>query len=93
MEALDDQASRLARILQGLRRIESMLDRQYLGLMLHLPDVPEELRKARTASANDRHLSWRRAVEQLIRAGGPILDESHDNARKRDSGRQSAADD
>jgi hypothetical protein len=41
-----------------------MIDRQYLGVMLHLAEVPEELRKARTASANDRHISWRRSVER-----------------------------
>ena len=58
---MDSHASRLGGLMHAMTRLESMIDRHYLGVMLHLPEVPEELRKARTASANDRHLSWRRA--------------------------------
>ncbi len=46
-----------------------MLDRQYIGLMLYLPDVADELHDARAKAALRRYEAWRRAVEQLLDGG------------------------
>jgi hypothetical protein len=53
--------------------LASMIDQVYLGVMLHSPDVPEELRKERVRRGNDRHAAWRESVATLVREGGPKL--------------------
>ena len=58
--------------LQGVL-LASMIDQVYLGLMLHFPDVPDELRKERVRRANDRHAAWRESVASLAREGGPKI--------------------
>jgi hypothetical protein len=43
-----------------------MVDRQYVGLMLQLPDVGVDEEQQRSASASRRYHAWRRAVEKLL---------------------------
>jgi pyruvate/2-oxoglutarate dehydrogenase complex dihydrolipoamide acyltransferase (E2) component len=42
------------------------VDRQYVGLMLQLPDVGADEEQKRSASASRRYHAWRRAVEKLL---------------------------
>ncbi len=56
---------RLDRIERDLARIEAMIDRFYLGVMLHLDDVPEQLRPARLKRAAERHRAWLEVVERV----------------------------
>ena len=58
------QLERLDRIARDLSRVEAMVDRFYLGVMLHLEDVPEPLRPARLQRAAERHRAWREVVER-----------------------------
>jgi len=51
---------------EQLRRLEAMVDRQYVGLMLQLPDVGADEEQKRSASASRRYHAWRRAVEKLL---------------------------
>ena len=51
------------------RRLEAMLDRQYVGLMLYLPDVADELHDDQAKVALRRYEAWRRAVEKLLDGG------------------------
>jgi hypothetical protein len=43
-----------------------MVDRQYVGLMLQLPDVGADEEQKRSARASRRYHAWRRAVEKLL---------------------------
>ena len=60
------QASEIARLREALRRLECMLDRHYLGMMLHLPEIPKELWDERSASASRRQRAWLREVEAAL---------------------------
>lgn len=70
------QAAALSDLGERLRRLEWMIDRHYLGLMLHLPDVAEDLRDERSSSAIARHRAWKREVDQ-----GPSVREAFPKAR------------
>jgi hypothetical protein len=59
---LGAQVERVDRLAQALSRLEVMIDCFYLGVMLHLEDVPEQLRPARLQRAADRHRAWREMV-------------------------------
>lgn len=52
--------------------ITAMLDRLYLGLMQHLPEVPAEKKTEALSSANRRYQNWHEAVEQLVINGNMI---------------------
>ncbi len=60
------QMKRLDRIDRDLARIDAMIDRFYLGVMLHLDDVPGELRPVRLKRAAERHDAWREVVERMV---------------------------
>ena len=49
--------------------LEAMLDRQYVGLMLYLPDVADEFHDDQAKVALRRYEAWRRAVEKLLDGG------------------------
>jgi hypothetical protein len=49
-----------------LRRLEAMADRQYVSLMLYLPDLSDVELEERSASVNRRYEAWRRAVDRLL---------------------------
>lgn len=62
------QLERLDRIERHLARLDAMVDRFYLGVMLHLEDVPEQLRAGRLKRASERHRAWIEVVAQMIAA-------------------------
>jgi len=49
-----------------LRRVEMMVDRQQVSLMLYLPDIPKEEEQARVPSAERRHKAWRNVVDKWV---------------------------
>ena len=63
---LDRHLAEVAALGDAVRRLEAMLDRQYVGLMLYLPDVADELHDAQAKVAHRRYEAWRRAVEKLL---------------------------
>lgn len=63
---LSRQLDEICRLSDQIRRLEAMTDRQYISLMLYLPDVTPEDGEARLASANRRYETWRRAVDGLL---------------------------
>jgi bacterioferritin (cytochrome b1) len=50
--------------------LTAMLDRAYLGMMLHLPEVPAELAEGAVASANRRHAKWIKTIEKMLAEEG-----------------------
>ena len=62
------QMERLDRIERDLARLEAMVDRFYLGVMLHLEDVPEQLRAGRLKRASERHRAWLEVVARIVAA-------------------------
>ena len=63
---LSRQLDEIRSLGERLRRLEAMTDRQYVSLMLYLPDVSEGDAEERSASANRRYQAWRRAVDKLL---------------------------
>lgn len=69
------QAERLDRLAADVARLQAMIDRFYLGVMLHLEDVPEPLRPARLKRASERHRAWLEMVERVATSSsGPTSD-------------------
>ena len=66
---LDRHLAEVGAIGDAVRRLEAMLDRQYVGLMLYLPDVADELHDDQAKVALRRYEAWRRAVEKLLDGG------------------------
>jgi hypothetical protein len=66
---LDRHLAEVAALGDAVRRLEAMLDRQYVGLMLYLPDVADELHDDQAKAALRRYEAWRRAVEKLLDGG------------------------
>ena len=66
---LDRHLVEVAALGDAVRRLEAMLDRQYVGLMLYLPDVADELHDDQAKVALRRYEAWRRAVEKLLDGG------------------------
>lgn len=46
--------------------LTAIIDRLYLGIMIHVPEVPSELADGAVASANKRHEKWLKATEKTI---------------------------
>lgn len=61
---------RLSNQQEQLYILTAMLDRFYMGVMQHLPEVPEEIAEGAVASASRRHVKWLSAVEKLLVAEG-----------------------
>ncbi|MCZ7618411.1 MAG: hypothetical protein M5U32_08895 [Myxococcota bacterium] len=59
------QLQRLDRLISDQSRLEAMIDRFYLGVMLHLEDVPDHVRPARLKRAAERHRAWRDVVDRI----------------------------
>lgn len=70
------QVATLAALEERLRLLETMIDRHYLGMMLHLAEVPGEEHEGRFDSAEERRRAWRTAVQEFLQGG----DESDDDA-------------
>jgi hypothetical protein len=58
------QDEELEKVQQALRKLETMVDQLYLGLMVHLPEPSARRYDAQLASAEQRHGLWRKAVRQ-----------------------------
>lgn len=67
--AIDRQAERISILEDQLLIQTAMLDRLYLGMMQHLPEVPEALAEGSVASAKRRHRKWMEAVQKLLDEG------------------------
>ncbi len=83
------QMERLDCIDRDLARLEAMIDRFYLGMMLHLEDVPEEFRPVRLKRAAERHRAWRAVVERIPAA--PFRAPSGDVAARTDDELEASA--
>ena len=46
--------------------LNAMIDRLYLGLMQHLPEIPGELTEVTVASATRRHKKWIEATKKIV---------------------------
>ena len=66
MGGLSRQLDEIQALGERLRRLEAMADRQYVSLMLYLPDVGESEAESRSASATRRYQAWRRAVDKIL---------------------------
>lgn len=64
---LGRQLDELGALRNAVRLLELMLDRQYLGLMLYLPDIPADDDDTRARGALRRYEAWKEAVDQLLR--------------------------
>jgi len=49
-----------------IRRLDVMVDRQQVSLMLYLPDISREEEQARVANATRRYNAWREAVDNIL---------------------------
>jgi hypothetical protein len=67
--ALTRQLEEIRALSSLLRRLEVMADRQYVSLMLYLPDVDDALAEERSVEAMRRYQSWCRAVAKLLKSG------------------------
>lgn len=63
---IEQQTKRISELQDQLLVLTSMIDRMYLGIMQHLPEVPNELAKSAVAAAKRRHNKWLDSVEQLL---------------------------
>lgn len=63
---IEQQTKRISELQDQLLVLTSMIDRMYLGIMQHLPEVPNELAKSAVVSAKRRHKKWLDGVEQLL---------------------------
>lgn len=70
IEKLEERISDLS---DQMMVMTAMIDRMYLGIMQHLPELPTELNDAAVASSKRRHQKWVKSTEKLIMVGG----ESH----------------
>jgi len=69
---LGRQLEELDALRGSVRRVELMLDRQYIGLMLYLPDLPQDTEESRVRAALRRYEAWKQAVERLVGQGGKV---------------------
>lgn len=46
--------------------LTAMIDRMYMGLMQHLPEIPKEMKEGVVASSKRRHAVWLKTVEKLV---------------------------
>jgi hypothetical protein len=49
-----------------IRRLDVMVDRQQVSLMLYLPDISREEEQARIPSTTRRYNAWREAVDKIL---------------------------
>jgi hypothetical protein len=68
--SVDRQSKRVQALQDDVQILQAMMDRFYLAMMIHLPEVEDDRKEGALASANLRHTKWRRAVEVLLREGG-----------------------
>ena len=65
-KTLEAHAKQQAHMQMQVDYLTALIDRMYLGLITHLPEVPENLKTEALASGNKRHEKWLHATEALI---------------------------
>jgi hypothetical protein len=60
---------RISGLFDQMQVVTAMLDRMYIGMMQHLPELPPELSEAAIASSKRRYTKWLKATEKLIASG------------------------
>jgi len=65
------QETRVDSLFDALRLLACMLDQSYQGLVTRLPEVDDDVRRQRIASAQEAAKRWRRAVKRLHDERGP----------------------
>lgn len=63
---IERQEERISELHDQMMVMTAMMDRLYVGVMQHLPEMPAELAEGAVASANRRHRKWLDAVEKLL---------------------------
>jgi len=58
---------------ESLNVLAWMIERSYLGLILHLPEVREGESDQRARSARLRHAAWKKEVRRCIEMDGPAI--------------------
>ena len=53
-----------------MQDVRAMIDRLVLLYFVHTPEVPADLKDAAVATARRRYTNWRRAVDDMMQAGG-----------------------
>lgn len=66
---IDRQSKRIGGVDRKLAELQAMLDRAVLQILIHLPEVAEEVKEGALASANLRYAKWRKAVEKMLDGG------------------------
>lgn len=57
---------RIGYVSEQVTVLTAMIDRMYLGIMAHLPELPPELNEAAMASSKRRHKKWLDATEKMV---------------------------
>jgi len=64
--ALSRQLEEIQDLGTQIRRVEMMVDRRQLSLMLYLPDISEDEEQERVPSAERQYKAWRDAVDKWV---------------------------
>ena len=67
---LKAHGERTAALEDAVQAVRAMIDRLVLLYFVHTPEVPAELKDAAVATARRRYTNWRRAVDDMMQAGG-----------------------
>ena len=68
---LEVQSDRTSELQGAVQVVEAMLDRLTLLYLIHTPELPDDLKDGAVATARRRYSNWRRAVDKLVKTGGP----------------------
>lgn len=68
--SVDRQSKRIGTLKDEIQILQAMIDRSYLGMMIHVPEVENGMEKGAMAAAKLRHGKWRKSVETLLKEGG-----------------------
>jgi hypothetical protein len=67
--AIEGVEERISGVHDQITILTAMLDRMYVGIMQHLPELPPELSEAAVASSKRRYEKWVKATEKMIMTG------------------------
>lgn len=66
---IENQAEHTRQLQDQVCVITAMIDRLYLGIMQHLPEIPDNIADGAVAGAKRRHRKWMSAIEKLLAEG------------------------